>query len=168
MNDRVFWAAVRARGLSTAHLSKPTVMFRSKYPFHYKRAGIVPPPESARPERPSDSAWLNLPEENKWMIFEGNSDATGRFYRADGTTATRLKRGRELLGSNHAAAAAAVYLAILKTVPLQIEAMHNLAIAWLNSGRHADAERLLRMVVAAEPDNKIFRNNLNSVLAAKQ
>jgi protein O-GlcNAc transferase len=41
--DRVFWKAVVASGLATAHSPQPTVAFTSQYKVHYQRAGVPIP-----------------------------------------------------------------------------------------------------------------------------
>jgi protein O-GlcNAc transferase len=48
--DRVFWKAVRASGLTTAHSPEPTVCFISQYEAHYRRAGLPVPANLKSPD----------------------------------------------------------------------------------------------------------------------
>ena len=45
--DRVFFAALEARGHSTAIAAVPTVAYRTRWPAHYLKLGETPPPGGA-------------------------------------------------------------------------------------------------------------------------
>jgi glycosyltransferase involved in cell wall biosynthesis len=56
IGDRVFWRAVLNQGLSLAHDPSPTVAFRTRYRFHYERAGETPPDGAKTVEMVQDCA----------------------------------------------------------------------------------------------------------------
>src|SRR5262249_54058590 len=43
IGDRVFWKAIKDKGLSRAHRANATVNFRTNYRGHYERFGKTPP-----------------------------------------------------------------------------------------------------------------------------
>lgn len=56
IGDRVFWRAVVNKGVSRAHDPHPSVVFRSRYGFHYERAGEPSPPGAKTLEMVQESA----------------------------------------------------------------------------------------------------------------
>lgn len=45
-SDRYFWNAIKLSKISIARCTKPTVAYVTKWAWHYKHAGVVPPPDS--------------------------------------------------------------------------------------------------------------------------
>ncbi len=148
INDRVLWAAARVRGISTAHDGRATVMFRSKYSFHYKWAGVAVPEGTGKPAdaEPAFQAWKTLNEDRKRFIYSGHTDAAGRFYNFDDEIAVRFARANDLLAQGRVVEAAEIYLGVLKAAPLHHEALRDLAGAWRTRARMQAAERILSLV----------------------
>ena len=44
IGDSIFWQALKARRLATAHHPEPTVAFRTQYQVHYQNVGEPAPP----------------------------------------------------------------------------------------------------------------------------
>jgi glycosyltransferase involved in cell wall biosynthesis len=68
LGDNLFWQALLAAGLKTAHHPHPTVAYRTPYQVHYRNFGEPAPPGTKSNEETSGKAhrwWHALPEEER-------------------------------------------------------------------------------------------------------
>jgi glycosyltransferase involved in cell wall biosynthesis len=65
--DRIMWAAIQSRKITTAHSGLPTVAFRTSYCNHYRSAGENPPPDCKTQEMVVQcvQSWNMLPQSER-------------------------------------------------------------------------------------------------------
>jgi glycosyltransferase involved in cell wall biosynthesis len=71
--DRVMWAAIQSRKITTAHSSLPTMAFRTVYCGHYQGRGEAPPLDCKTTQMTDRTilAWNALPVEERNRILLG-------------------------------------------------------------------------------------------------
>ena len=170
-SDRIFWQSILARGYRTAHLTEPTVAYRTAHEAHYRNIGEEPPAGAKTPEAfvAALGWWRSLPDSERddwgsylvgspgWVIEIGTNVRARRAMQAavdappPADVAAENNRGVQLLASGDFVQAEAVFRRLVERLPEMSELAFNLAKALQHQNRLPEAEVQFRRAVNLRP-----------------
>ena len=158
--DRIFWQALLARGLATAHHPQPTVAYRTPHQAHYRNIGEPAPPGTKSNEGFEQSLcwWRQLPvaARRDWSAYlMGGSDRTMKLGVQEEPVASAAQennRGVQLLAEGRHAEAEAAFRRAWRLAPELPEVSFNIAKALQGQGRLREAEEHFLRAIRQRPN----------------